>query len=101
MVEHRSERVVTETDGGGPPMRSGPNPGLIVGAILIALLVIGLIVFGMNNNSGNDGDDGGDRVEVTVPDGSDDQTEENDADADAEADVDVDADAGTDTTEAP
>jgi hypothetical protein len=101
MSEHRSERVVTETDGAGPPLRSGPNPALIAGAILIALLVIGLIAFGMNNNSGDD-DGGGDGVEVTVPDGSDDT--EDDADADVDADVDVDADTdddSTDTTDAP
>lgn len=106
MSEHRSERVVTETDGAGPPLRSGPNPGVIVGAILIALLIIGMIAWGMNNNSGNDGDSG-DRVEVTVPDGSDDG-DDSDADADADADVDADVDAdsdtdddSTDTTDAP
>jgi hypothetical protein len=101
MSEHRSERVVTETDGGGPPMRSGPNPGLIVGAILIALLIIGLIAWGMNNNSGND--DGDDGVRITVPNGDDrdDDDGDTDTDTDADADADADVDVDTDTTEAP
>ena len=99
MSEHRSERVVTETDGGGPPLRPGPNPALIVGGILIALLVIGLVVFGMNSNSGDD--DGGDGVRVTVPNDEDGGGDNGDADADVDADVDADADAGTDTTESP
>src|SRR5688500_11029269 len=100
MAERRSERVVIGTDGGGPPLRSGPNPGLLVGAVLVALLVMGLIAFGMNISSGAEDGAGGDRVEVAVPDGSDDN--EDDADADVDADVDADADTeddSTDTTE--
>jgi hypothetical protein len=101
MAEHRSERVVTETDGGGPPMRSGPNPGLIVGAILIALLIIGMVAYGMSNNSGDDdGGDGGDRVEVTVPDGSDDDGDAPDAGTEDEPTETTEGES-TETTEAP
>ncbi|HVF33399.1 MAG TPA: hypothetical protein VM933_10220 [Acidimicrobiales bacterium] len=102
---------MTETDDGvgvGPGGPVGPrrgNPALVIGGILIALLIVFLIFFGMNQSG--DGDDGGDDgVRVTVPDELD-QDGGNDADEGDEGGTTEttsggdDEDSGTETTRQP
>ena len=71
MSSYREERVVSETDDGvgvgGPGGPVGPrrgNPALVIGAIVIALLILGMVLFLSQGGNDNDGDDG---VRVTVP----------------------------------